>query len=69
LVANAQAKLKSKSLHLVAANDVTVEGSGFASDTNDVVLVDRDGGVEKLGFASKYEVAHRILDRVVALLQ
>ena len=65
---NARAKLKEKGLHLIAANDITAEGSGFASDTNCVVLIDRDGRSDDLGTLAKYEVGHRILDRVAALL-
>ena len=69
LVANAQVKLMSKGLDLIAANDITAEGSGFAADTNKVVLLDREGGVEELPLMTKYEVGHRILDRVVAMLK
>lgn len=69
LLANARRKLEAKGLHLIAANDVTAEGSGFGSDTNRVVLLDRDGGQEELPLLSKYEVATRILDRVAALLK
>ena len=68
LEANARAKLTSKGLDLIAANDVTAEGSGFDSDTNRVVLLDRDGGVDDLGLLSKYDVGWRILDRVSALM-
>ena len=65
---NARAKLMGKGLHLIAANDITPEDSGFASDTNEVVLLDRDGGIEELELMSKYEVGHRILDRVAAMM-
>ena len=68
LIENAHAKLGAKNLHLIAANNITAEGSGFAADTNKVVLLDPEGGVEELPLMSKYEVAHRILDRVVALM-
>jgi len=66
VVANAKAKLASKRCDLVVANDVSEPGAGFAVDTNRVTVVDRDGAVE-LPAGSKAEVAHRILDRVVAL--
>jgi phosphopantothenoylcysteine decarboxylase/phosphopantothenate--cysteine ligase len=69
LLANARAKVASKGLHLIAANDVTAEGSGFGTDTNLVTILDSQGGAEELPMLSKYEVAHRILDRVAALLQ
>ena len=69
LLANAQAKLVSKGLDLIAANDITEEDSGFAADTNRVMLLDREGVVEELPLLTKYEVGHRILDRVVPLMK
>ena len=67
LLANARRKLEDKGLDLIAANDVTAEGSGFGSDTNRVTLLDRQGE-EELPLMSKYEVAARILDRTVSLI-
>lgn len=67
LIENARAKLVSKRADLVVANDVKAEGAGFGVDTNRVVFVDHDS-VEELPLMSKREVAHRILDRAVALL-
>jgi phosphopantothenoylcysteine decarboxylase/phosphopantothenate--cysteine ligase len=69
LESNAQGKLVKKGLDLIVANDVRAEGSGFGSDTNEVVLIGADGGRETPGMLPKYEVGHRILDRVVALLK
>ena len=69
LLANAKRKLTSYGAHLIVANDVTVEGSGFGTDTNQVTLLDAEGGQEELPLLSKYEVGHRILDRVVELLK
>ena len=69
LVANASAKVASKSLDLIAANDITSEGSGFGTDTNRVTLIDRDMSVEELPLLTKYEVGNRILDRVAALFR
>jgi phosphopantothenoylcysteine decarboxylase/phosphopantothenate--cysteine ligase len=66
LLANARRKLEDKGVHLIVANDVTAEGSGFGSDTNKVTILDGDGE-EELPLASKYDVSSRILDRVVAL--
>jgi phosphopantothenoylcysteine decarboxylase/phosphopantothenate--cysteine ligase len=67
VVAYARAKLASKGVDLVIANDVTEPGSGFAVDTNRVVLVDASGDTP-VPAGSKAVVAHRILDRVVAML-
>jgi phosphopantothenoylcysteine decarboxylase/phosphopantothenate--cysteine ligase len=68
LVKNAKAKLHSKNLDLIVANDITASDSGFDAETNKVVLIDRDDKVKKLPLLPKSEVADRILDRVVALL-
>jgi phosphopantothenoylcysteine decarboxylase/phosphopantothenate--cysteine ligase len=69
LVANASEKVRRKSLDLIVANDITEPESGFGVDTNRVVLIDREMRVEELPLMSKYEVSHRILDRVAALLK
>ena len=68
LVANAADKVRRKSLDLIVANDITDAASGFGSDTNKVVLIDRELQVEELPLLTKYEVSHRILDRVRELL-
>lgn len=64
LLANARLKLERKGLDLIAANDITAEGSGFGADTNKVTILDAEGQ-EELPLMSKYEVAWRILDRVL----
>ncbi|MGQ9571648.1 MAG: bifunctional phosphopantothenoylcysteine decarboxylase/phosphopantothenate--cysteine ligase CoaBC [Dehalococcoidia bacterium] len=68
LVANARRKLESKGLDLIVANEITGPESAFGADTNRVVILDRAGGEERLPVMTKYEVAQRILDRVVELL-
>ena len=68
LVANARAKIASKGLDLIAANDITAEGAGFGADTNRVTLIDREGNEEELGLMLKYDVGQCILDHVAALL-
>ncbi|HUG39042.1 MAG TPA: bifunctional phosphopantothenoylcysteine decarboxylase/phosphopantothenate--cysteine ligase CoaBC [Longimicrobiales bacterium] len=62
-VANARRKLESKGLDLVVLNQTGPE-SGFDTETNRVVLLDREGRAEELPLLSKDEVAERILDRV-----
>ena len=68
LLKNAESKLMSKGLHLIAANDITAADSGFGVDTNRVVLLDREGSKETLPLMSKYDVGCAILDRVVGYL-
>ncbi|MFQ5848496.1 MAG: bifunctional phosphopantothenoylcysteine decarboxylase/phosphopantothenate--cysteine ligase CoaBC [Candidatus Methylomirabilales bacterium] len=64
LLQNAQEKLQKKHLDLIVANDIRV---GFAGDTTRVTMLDCRGRVEELPELPKRDVAHRILDRVVAL--
>ncbi len=64
---NAREKLRRKKLDLIVANDVTLEGAGFGSDTNIVTLIDQDGRAESLPRLSKDEVADLILNRLVSL--
>ncbi|MED5405760.1 MAG: bifunctional phosphopantothenoylcysteine decarboxylase/phosphopantothenate--cysteine ligase CoaBC, partial [Chloroflexota bacterium] len=64
LVENAKAKVASKKLDLIVANDITAEGSGFGSETNQVTFIDRYMQVEELPLLTKYDVSNRILDRV-----
>ena len=68
LVANATDKVIRKSLDLIVANDITDSDSGFGSDTNKVVLIDRELKVDELPLLTKYEVGNRILDRIRDLL-
>jgi phosphopantothenoylcysteine decarboxylase / phosphopantothenate---cysteine ligase len=67
VLANARAKLARKGAQMLVANDVTSPGSGFGTDTNQVILLDWLGGVESLPLLPKREVADAILDRVLAL--
>lgn len=69
LLENARKKLKSKNLDFIVANDVTLEGAGFAAETNVVTLISREGEVTSLPKMMKEEVAAVILDRVVELMQ
>ena len=69
VLANARVKLAAKGLHLIAANDITASDSGFATDTNKVVLLDSEGVVEELPLMTKYEVGGRILDKIVPMLR
>lgn len=64
VLANARHKLASKQLDLIAANDVTEPGSGFATATNHLTLI-AGGGLEiHLARLSKDEAAHHLLDAV-----
>lgn len=66
LISNATDKLKSKGLDMIVANDLTEEGSGFNSETNNVTVLDGGGLSERLS-GTKEEVADLIWDRVLEL--
>jgi len=70
LLSNAGKKLEKKRADIVAANDITVPGSGFASEQNRVTLLRRsapDRPIE-LGLMDKREAARHILAEAAALL-
>ena len=67
VASHAKEKLRRKGLDLIVGNNVAAEGSGFGSDTNAVVLVDREGRVTQLDLMPKRVLADRILDAVKAL--
>jgi phosphopantothenoylcysteine decarboxylase/phosphopantothenate--cysteine ligase len=68
IIAHAQAKLTTKHLDLLVANDVTRADSGFGTDTNKVMIFHADGVVEDLPVMPKTGVAAAIWDRIVPLL-
>ncbi|HWR41296.1 MAG TPA: bifunctional phosphopantothenoylcysteine decarboxylase/phosphopantothenate--cysteine ligase CoaBC, partial [Patescibacteria group bacterium] len=68
LLQHATAKLEGKNLDMLVANDVTMAGAGFQSDTNIVKLLFADGRVEDLPQMSKRELAIQIWQRITAEL-
>lgn len=69
LLANAREKLARKGLDFILANDVSAADAGFGVDTNRVTLLDPSGATEEWPLMTKRAVAHRILDRVRAVLE
>lgn len=67
LLTHAREKLEAKGVDLIVANDVTVKGSGFESDANQAVLLDRTGRLVELPLMPKRALADRILDAVLGL--
>ncbi|OIP26834.1 MAG: bifunctional 4'-phosphopantothenoylcysteine decarboxylase/phosphopantothenoylcysteine synthetase [Dehalococcoidia bacterium CG2_30_46_9] len=65
---NARQKLREKKLDLIVANDITVTGSGFGADSNQVTIIDREGRIDSLPLLPKQEVADKVLDKVAKLL-
>ena len=67
LVANATAKLRSKHLDLMVANDVAAPHVGFAHDTNAVTLLRPDAEPVEIDLASKRDVARAVIDTIVSI--
>ena len=61
-------KLQEKNLDLLAFNDVSADDAGFGAETNRIVILDRDGGEERLPLLDKERAADMIWNRVVKLL-
>ncbi len=66
--ANATSKMRRKGVDLLVANDVSAPSVGFGHITNEVLLIDRDGGVEKLSLRSKEAISQEILTKVASLI-
>ncbi|ADI01636.1 MAG TPA: bifunctional phosphopantothenoylcysteine decarboxylase/phosphopantothenate--cysteine ligase CoaBC [Syntrophothermus lipocalidus] len=67
LIANAVDKMHKKNLDLLVANDVTLEGAGFGTDTNIVTIISRQGDTTPLPGMAKSDLANVILDRISEL--
>jgi phosphopantothenoylcysteine decarboxylase/phosphopantothenate--cysteine ligase len=64
----ARSKMRSKSLDVVVANDITREGAGFNTETNiATILTPSQPEAAELPIMSKRELADRILDEVAKL--
>ena len=64
VVSYATEKLVSKKLDYIVANEVGKLGSGFAADTNEVVLIAADGSSVKLGPCTKSAIAEELIQIV-----
>lgn len=55
-------KLKRKNLDAIVANPVDRPDAGFGSETNQAIIVDRNGRQVAIAPCSKLQLAHRLLD-------
>jgi phosphopantothenoylcysteine decarboxylase/phosphopantothenate--cysteine ligase len=67
IVDNAAKKFKSKHLDLIVANDISAPGSGFGSETNQVIVIGGDSSGEEWPLLSKDELADRLIERVLTM--
>lgn len=64
MLENSRKKLEKKHLNMIVANNLKVEGAGFAGDTNVVTIITGQEEVS-LGKMTKEETALRILDEIL----
>jgi len=69
LLEHAQEKLEKKNLDLIVANNVSKAGNGFGADENEVIIIERTGGMKKVPRMSKDEIASIILDAVKKVIK
>ena len=62
LLENAKEKFTSKDCNIIVANDITEKNSGFGSDQNKAIIIEKNN-VEKLPLMEKTTLAHIILDK------
>ena len=67
VVGNSKAKLEKKNLDMIAANSLCQAGAGFATDTNVLTLITKDGQRE-LALMSKKQAAMELLTEILKKL-
>lgn len=67
-LAEGKRKLHEKHLDMLVINDITHKDSGFASDTNRVTILEPSGQKDVLPLLTKAELAHKIITRIIELL-
>lgn len=68
MLENSRAKLEKKHIDMIVANNLKQAGAGFGTDTNVVTLLTKEETVE-LPIMSKEEVADRLLDHIMKMVQ
>lgn len=64
-VAYGKGKLERKRLDAICVNTVGKADSGFQSDTNEVIYLNKEGKEKHLPSETKKQIAHRILDEIL----
>ncbi len=68
LVENASWRMNKAAADMIAVNDVSKSGAGFESDTNEMILLSREGLNIKIPMATKQEVAEKIIKVISDIL-
>ena len=64
LLDNAKAKIEKKGCDFLIANDISRKDIGFNSDENEVIILDKNGGMTKIDKTSKRILARKILEYI-----
>ena len=62
ILENAVIKIKRKNLDFIVANDITKEDTGFASDYNSVMIIDKNGNVTEVSKDKKSNISAILFD-------
>lgn len=68
ILENSRRKLEKKNLDMIVANNLKVEGAGFAGDTNVVTIITKDEEIS-LGKMTKEETAFEILNQILKMIK
>ena len=66
MLENSKAKLQTKNLDMIVANNLNVEGAGFGTDTNIITIITADDARE-LPVQSKFDAANAVIDASLKL--
>ncbi|MFH1126580.1 MAG: bifunctional phosphopantothenoylcysteine decarboxylase/phosphopantothenate--cysteine ligase CoaBC [archaeon] len=69
LIEKAKKKLEKSDADMIVANDVSIEGCGFGTDENKVIIVDKKGKVMETEKIHKKDLADLILDEILKRTQ
>ena len=67
MLENSRKKLEKKNLDMIVANNLKVEGAGFAGDTNVVTMITENEEIS-LGKMTKEETAFEILHQILKMI-
>lgn len=65
LIEKTQKRLKESNADVIIANDISKKTQGFESDYNEVIIVAKNGDIQKVSLAEKSVVAKQIIDYLV----
>ena len=66
-ITHATQKLKEKNLDLIVLNNPLEKEAGFGGDSNRVSIIDSRGEITKLPLMSKFQVAQKIMDKIIQM--